>query len=74
MVRIGEGSGPELVSGEGGVKGALGRILADVVVADEDLCRRGLPVGVMRSLQEPHRKVVRNGDVRQPPQDQEVSP
>ena len=33
VVRFGEGSGPELVSGEGGVKGALGRILADVVVA-----------------------------------------
>jgi len=33
VVRFGEGSRPELVSGEGGVKGALGRILADVVVA-----------------------------------------
>ena len=33
MVRFGEGSGPELVSEEGGVKGALGSILADVVVA-----------------------------------------
>jgi CGNR zinc finger/Putative stress-induced transcription regulator len=33
VVRFGEDSGPELVSGEGGVKGALGRILADVVVA-----------------------------------------
>jgi hypothetical protein len=33
VVRFGEGSGPELVSGGGGVKGALGTILADVVVA-----------------------------------------
>ena len=33
MVRFGEGSRPELLSGEGGVKGALGTILADVVVA-----------------------------------------
>ena len=33
MVRFGEGSRPELVSGEGGVKGALGTILADVVIA-----------------------------------------
>jgi hypothetical protein len=33
MVRFGEGSRPELVSGEGGVRGALGKILADVVVA-----------------------------------------
>jgi hypothetical protein len=33
VVRFGEGSRPELVSGEGGVKGALGTILADVVVA-----------------------------------------
>lgn len=33
VVRLGEASGPELASGEGGVKGALGRILADVVVA-----------------------------------------
>jgi CGNR zinc finger/Putative stress-induced transcription regulator len=33
VVRLGEGSRPELVSGGGGVKGALGRILADVVVA-----------------------------------------
>jgi hypothetical protein len=33
VVRFGEGSGPELVSGEGGVRGALGRILANVVVA-----------------------------------------
>jgi hypothetical protein len=33
VVRFGEGSGPELVSGEGGVKGALGTILAGVVVA-----------------------------------------
>ncbi len=33
VVRFGEASKPELVSGEGGVKAALGRILADVVVA-----------------------------------------
>jgi hypothetical protein len=33
VVRFGEGSGPELVSGEGGAKGALGTILADVVIA-----------------------------------------
>jgi CGNR zinc finger/Putative stress-induced transcription regulator len=33
VVRFGEGSRPELVSGEGGLKGALGKILADVVVA-----------------------------------------
>ena len=33
VVRFGESSGPELVSGEGGVKGALGTILAGVVVA-----------------------------------------
>jgi len=33
VVRIGEGSRPELVSGKGGVKGALGTILADVVIA-----------------------------------------
>jgi CGNR zinc finger/Putative stress-induced transcription regulator len=33
VVRFGEGSRPELVSGEGGVKGALGTILAGVVVA-----------------------------------------
>ena len=33
VVRFGENSKPELVSGEGGVRGALGRILADVVVA-----------------------------------------
>ena len=33
VVRFGEGSGPELVSGESGVNGALGRILADVAVA-----------------------------------------
>jgi CGNR zinc finger/Putative stress-induced transcription regulator len=33
VVRVGVGSGPELVSGEGGVKGALGTILAGVVVA-----------------------------------------
>jgi hypothetical protein len=33
VVRFGEGSRPELVSGEGGVRGALGTILADVVVA-----------------------------------------
>jgi hypothetical protein len=33
VIRLGETSEPELVSGEGGVKGALGRILADVVVA-----------------------------------------
>jgi hypothetical protein len=33
VVRFGEGSRPELVSGKGGVKGALGTILADVVVA-----------------------------------------
>jgi hypothetical protein len=33
VVRFGEGSGPELVSGGGGVKGALGTILADVVGA-----------------------------------------
>jgi predicted RNA-binding Zn ribbon-like protein len=33
VVRIGEGSGPELVGRAGGVKGALGTILADVVVA-----------------------------------------
>jgi predicted RNA-binding Zn ribbon-like protein len=33
VVRFGEASEPELVGGEGGVKGALGVILADVVVA-----------------------------------------
>jgi predicted RNA-binding Zn ribbon-like protein len=33
VVRFGETSKPDLVSGEGGVKGALGTILADVVVA-----------------------------------------
>jgi predicted RNA-binding Zn ribbon-like protein len=33
LVRLGEGSRPELASGEGGVKGALAKILADVVVA-----------------------------------------
>jgi hypothetical protein len=33
VVRFGEGSRPELVSGKGGVRGALGTILADVVVA-----------------------------------------
>jgi hypothetical protein len=33
VVRIGDASKPELASGEGGVKGALGSILADVVVA-----------------------------------------
>ena len=33
VVRFGEGSRPELLSGEGGVKGALGTILASVVVA-----------------------------------------
>ncbi|HZB10241.1 MAG TPA: hypothetical protein VE525_14145 [Rubrobacter sp.] len=33
VVRFGEGSRPESLSGEGGVKGALGTILADVVVA-----------------------------------------
>jgi hypothetical protein len=33
VIRLGGSSEPELVSGEGGVKGALGRILADVVVA-----------------------------------------
>jgi CGNR zinc finger/Putative stress-induced transcription regulator len=33
VVRFGEGSGPELVSWGGGVKGALGTILAEVVVA-----------------------------------------
>lgn len=33
VVRLGEGSKPELASGEGGVKGALGKILADVAVA-----------------------------------------
>jgi hypothetical protein len=33
VVRFGENSKPELVSGEGGVRGALGRMLADVVVA-----------------------------------------
>lgn len=33
VVRLGEGSKPELASGEGGVRGALGRILADVAVA-----------------------------------------
>ncbi len=33
VVRLGEGSKPELASWEGGVKGALGRILADVAVA-----------------------------------------
>jgi predicted RNA-binding Zn ribbon-like protein len=33
VVRFGEGFRPELVSGKGGVKGALATILADVVVA-----------------------------------------
>jgi hypothetical protein len=33
VVRLGENAKPELVSGERGVRGALGRILADVVVA-----------------------------------------
>lgn len=33
VVRFGEASEPELASGEDGVRGALGRILADVVVA-----------------------------------------
>jgi predicted RNA-binding Zn ribbon-like protein len=33
VVRLGEASKPELAGGEGGVKGALCRILADVVVA-----------------------------------------
>ena len=33
VVHVGEASKPELVSEEGGVKGALGRILADVVIA-----------------------------------------
>ena len=33
VIRLGETSEPELVSGEGGVKGALGGILADVAVA-----------------------------------------
>ncbi|CAA9445827.1 MAG: hypothetical protein AVDCRST_MAG58-393 [uncultured Rubrobacteraceae bacterium] len=33
VLRIGEASKPELASREGGVKGALGRILADVAVA-----------------------------------------
>jgi predicted RNA-binding Zn ribbon-like protein len=33
VIRLGETSEPELVSGEGGVKGALGKILADVAVA-----------------------------------------
>jgi hypothetical protein len=33
VVRLGERSGPELVSGESGVRGALGKILAGVVVA-----------------------------------------
>jgi hypothetical protein len=33
VVRFGENPKRELVSGEGGVRGALGRILADVVVA-----------------------------------------
>ena len=33
VICLGVGSGPELVSGEGGAKGALGTILAGVVVA-----------------------------------------
>ncbi len=32
--------------------------------ADEDLRRRGLPVGVLRPLQEPYWQVVRHGDLR----------
>jgi hypothetical protein len=50
-----------------------GRLHGDVGT-DEDLRRRGLPLGVLIPLQEPNRQVVRHGDVRQQAQDQEVPP
>jgi hypothetical protein len=43
------------------------RLLEGHVGADEDLLCRGLSVGVLRPLQEPHGQVVCHGDLRQPP-------